>query len=201
MKALLIALLVVAGGIAGGYAVRSAPYDVVWEGGTDLDMFHKIQADLATGRHLRVQLLSPGGPAVLCLEMARMIRNASDRGQRVEIHGQALVASCGTFILAAGTPGHRYITRTTLFLVHPLQRGGWGDSCVARPTVKRRDESLRLVSEEDKIIDSLYYLMEASYVRLTGKDHATVSRWVVCGNETTGAEQAVAMGIADHVED
>jgi ATP-dependent protease ClpP protease subunit len=193
MKALLIALLVVAGGIAGGYAVRSAPYDVVWEGGTDLDMFHKIQADLATGRHLRVQLLSPGGPAVLCLEMARMIRNASDRGQRVEIHGQALVASCGTFILAAGTPGHRYITSTTLFLVHPLQRMSFsGGECVKRPE--------ELKTEEDKVIASLYDIMAATYARLTGKSKATVTKWLACGEESVGADMAVEMGIADKIE-
>lgn len=201
-KRLLLSLLAVLVFFSGGFVLayrysHPAVIETTWEGTTDLDMLHKIEADLKAAKDartgLRVTLRSPGGAAVLCLEMARLIRNASDAGTVVEIHGSAVVASCGTVVLAAGTPGHRYIARTTLFLVHPFQKREYGESsCLTRVANPK--------TEDDKILVSLFDTMYDTYARLTGRDRVTVIKWLLCGNETVGAENAVAMGLADKLE-
>jgi ATP-dependent protease ClpP protease subunit len=200
MKALIRAII--AAGVLLGFAMGTSGctskwHDTEWVGGTDLDMFKQIEADIkyvkTWNRNLRVRLISPGGPAVLCLEMARMIRDASDKGTVIEIHGQAVVASCGTFLLAAGTPGKRFVTPTTTFLVHGLQQSSFsGSGCV--------EWSKEPKTEDEKIVASLYDTMSTSYARYTGKSYAVTSEWVKCGNEAVGADKAVAMGIADQVE-
>jgi len=176
----------------------TGPIDVLWQGETDVEMLNQIRHDVTAaqqaGRPLRAHLVTPGGPVVLCLEMARLIRNASDNGTVVEIHGEGLVASCGTFVLASGTPGHRYISQTALFLVHPMKSGGMFQepTCLA-PVADPK-------TEDEKVVNELYLNAWRTYARMTGRSLADVKSWMSCGNETVGADMAVAMGIADKVE-
>lgn len=100
-----------------------------WEGEIDLDMLHKIQRDIKWAKDekaktLKVLLMSSGGPVITSLESARVIRDASDGGLVIEIHATGMCASGCTLVLAAGTPGKRYISKTALFLLHAVQTGG-----------------------------------------------------------------------------
>src|SRR6266481_3817073 len=58
--------------------------EVLWEGVCDLDMLHQVRSDLKSAQNdkdiktLKVTLVSPGGPVVTCLEIARLVRRASD---------------------------------------------------------------------------------------------------------------------------
>lgn len=101
-----------------GYAWKPAPtapsaervnndsiHTIRLEGETDLDMLKAVRGALeyVAGKSeiktLRVLITSPGGPAITSLEIARILRDASDRGLIVETHGEGLVASGGTLSL------------------------------------------------------------------------------------------------------
>lgn len=175
---------------------------VRYDGPTDVDMLKSVRSDIerATAKDskikvLKVRILSPGGPVISSLEIARLLRDASDAGLVVEIHAEALCASGCTFVLAAGTPGKRYISRYALFLVHPPQRGGgWGELECVNHVAKPK-------TQDDKITDALLDLMVDSYARYTGKDRSVIEDWLTCGNENVGSGQlAVTMGLADQVE-
>ena len=63
---------------------------VRWEGVTDLDMLKQVRADLDAAvkdrvKTLRVTLTSPGGPVITSLEIARLVRDASDKGDRKSV--------------------------------------------------------------------------------------------------------------------
>ena len=182
--------------------IDSAPKDdksvreVLWEGNTDIDMLKQVRSDLQYARDnkeiktLRVTLISPGGPVVICIEMARLIRQASDNGLKVEMHGRGIVASCGTFVLAAGTPGLRSITKETLVLVHPPQLMG---SCVEYKHEPK--------TENEKITNAILNLGRDLYARLTGQPIATAEKWLTCGNEQAGDGQlAVDLKLADQLD-
>jgi len=128
------------------------------------------------------------------LEIARLVRDASDKGLVVEFHAEALCASGCTFVLAAGTPGHRFISKWALFLVHPIQGGGFGGgSCI--------EHSDNPKTQDEKAINAIYDLMRDSYVRYTGQTPAQVEVWLTCGNEQVGGGAlAVTLNIADVAE-
>ncbi len=165
-------------------------------GGTDLEMLDKVRAALGAarnqGRHLvRFELISPGGPVMPALEIAREIRDAYDReGIVVEIHAQTLCASGCTFVLSAGTPGHRYINPMTLFLVHPIQTGG---GCLEHPSEG--------VTQGDKVTTTVYGMLRDTYARMTLQAPEVIEDWLICGHERVGRGMlAVDMHIADAVE-
>ncbi len=171
---------------------------VYWEGETGIEMLHQVQADLDSmhkGQKLVVTITSPGGPVVTSLEIARLVRQASDRGVIVEIHATALCASGCTIVLSSGTPNYRFITKQALFLVHPPQQGsGFGPSrCVDRvETPKDVDE---------KVSNVFYDSLVNAYVKYTGKDKATILELIKCGNEQVGfGVLALQLGIADRLE-
>ena len=174
--------------------------DVTWEDSADLDMLRRVRSDIKSAQNdkkiktLRITLLSPGGPVITSLEIARLVRKASDSGLIMEFHAVGLCASGCTFILAAGTPGKRFITHETLYLVHSLQSGGgFGRTCGAyTPEPKTEDE---------KVINALLDMMRDMYMKFSGKDKATVEKWLTCGEEQAGGgELAVKLGLADKVE-
>lgn len=175
---------------------------VRWEGSTDIDMLKQVRSDIESAtakdskiKTLRVSIVSGGGPVITSLEIARLVRDASDKGLVVEFHAEALCASGCTFVLAAGTPGHRYISKWALFLVHPPQGGGMFGAPVC---IEHVDEPK---TQEDKITDVLFDLMRDSYVRYTGQKPEDVEKWLTCGNELAGAgAMAVSLHIADVAE-
>lgn len=173
--------------------------EVTWEGEINEEFMRSARRDLRTatdGKYkvLKVTLNSPGGSVIESLEIARLIRNTSDRGLIVEIHGVALIASGATWVIAAGTPGSRFISRWALVLMHPPQRGGmFGRSCVSYVTPA--------VTEDDKIANAILDLMRDHMVRYTNKDVKEIERWLTCGNEQAGdGTLAVTLGLVDAVE-
>lgn len=169
---------------------------VRWEGLTDRDMLTQARADLdaaveAKVKTLRVSLFSPGGPVITSLEIARLVRDTSERtGLIVEIHAEALCASGCTFVLASGTPNHRFISRWALFLVHSMQSNG---ECVVRVADPQ--------TPEEKASTVLLDLMRDHYIRYTGRPSAEVVGWLTCGREQVGTgELAVHLNLADATE-
>ena len=174
-------------------AVKTARY----VGETDLDMLNSIRGDLesATGKDSKVKvyrlyITSPGGSVVTSLDIARRLREASDKGLVVEVHAEALCASGCTWVLAAGTPGHRYISKWALFLVHGPQSRSECKAYVEKPK-----------TEDEKITNAILYWGRDMYVWLTKKAPAEVEDWLSCGQERVGlGNLAVTMGLADKVE-
>lgn len=170
---------------------------VRWEGVTDLDLLRQARADLDSAvrskrvKTLRVYLTSPGGPVITSLEIARLVRETSEKtGLVVEIHAEALCASGCTFILGSGTPGHRFMSRWALFLVHPMQQDG---ECVMHVDNPQ--------TPNDKATDVLLDLMRDHYMRYTGRSAAEVELWLTCGHEQVGTgELAVRLNLADAAE-
>ncbi len=133
-RALFVALVVV-GAVAA--AIYSRPVQSIrLMGSTDVTMLDTIRAELMRARmerrrHVRFDIISPGGPVFIAIEIAREIRDAYDRdGIIVEMHAMTLCASGCTVVLSAGTPGYRFINQATMFLVHPIQTGG---GCLDHP--------------------------------------------------------------------
>lgn len=172
-----------------------------WEGEIDLDMLHKIQRDIKWAKDekaktLKVLLMSSGGPVITSLESARVIRDASDGGLVIEIHATGMCASGCTLVLAAGTPGKRYISKTALFLLHAVQTGG---GLFSSPTCGEYKTEPK--SEYDRIVNALLTIMRDSYVRFTGRPANEVEKWLSCGYETIGSGgEAVTLGVADLLE-
>lgn len=167
------------------------------EGETGIEMLQQVREatkDLRSRDRLVVTITSPGGPVITSLEIARLLRAASDRGAIVEVHARALCASGCTFVLAAGTPGQRFIGKETFFLVHPPQQGGG----FSAPTCL----SFRAVQGvEDKVVNEILREMLTAYMVYTGRSERTVLDWIACGNERVGnGRLALEMGIADQVD-
>ena len=170
--------------------------EVWWEGNTDFDLLKQVRSDIDSARRnkdvktLRVTLMSPGGPVVMIMETARLVRAASDSGLVVEIHARGVIASGGTFLLAAGTPGKRFITKETLVLVHGIQYQG---SCYAFVKDPK--------TEEAKAVNAILNILRDLYVRLTTQPQSLVEKWLTCGEEQVGDGQlAVDLKLADAVE-
>jgi len=175
--------------------------EVLWEGSTDLDMLRQVRLDLARAKEgeyktLRVFLLSPGGPVITSLEIARLVRQASTETLTIEIQAVGLCASGCTFVLAAGTPGNRYISRWALFLIHAPQRG----SFMAAPECVSFNKEPKDVNE--RADNAVLLLMRDMYVWLTAKPATEVEKWLSCGFELVGSgEEAVKLGVADKLSD
>lgn len=171
------------------------------DGGLDLDSVKAIRNDLEDAlkkdskiKTYRLYLTSPGGAVIAATEIARMLGEASDKGLIVETYATGLCASGCTLVLAAGTRGHRTISNWTLFLVHPVQVGGFGGfQCMDHKVIAK--------TQEEKAINVLMEMLRDVYVKFTGKDKATVEGWLTCGNEQVGmGKLAVDLGMADKVE-
>lgn len=176
--------------------VRDTIKTVRWEGMTDLDMLKQARSDIddAITRHvttLRVSIFSPGGPVITSLEIARLVRDTTENtGLVIEIHAEALCASGCTFVLASGTPHHRFISRWALFLVHPMQVDGECAVRVADPQ-----------TQQEKANDVLFDLMRDHYIRYSGRSADEVTGWLTCGHERVGrGDLAVSLNLADATE-
>ncbi len=177
---------------------------VRWEGETDYEMLKTARNDIDTAtvkdskiKTLKVLLASPGGPVITSLEIARLVRDAYDKkGLVIEIHASMLCTSGCTFILAAGTPGYRYISSWALFLVHGPQAGSmFGPmECISY----REEEK----TQEDKLVNTLLNLMRDSLLRyIEGSKPSDVENWITCGYEKVGrGEVALKLGFVDKVE-
>lgn len=196
LSALALALFLLGNAEAKTHQYVDTVKTVRWEGTTDLDMLRQARSDIDAAlagkfKTLRVYIFSPGGPVITSLEIARLVRDTSEQtGLVIEVHAQALCASGCTFVLASGTPNHRFISRWALFLVHPIQQGG---DCVARVADPR--------TQDEKAATTILDIMRDHYMRYTGRPTAEVVSWLTCGNEQVGTGAlAVSLNMADATE-
>ncbi len=174
----------------------TAAATVRWEGQTDMTMLHQVQEDLDQAAKnnigiLKVSLSSPGGPVLTSLAIAKLVRDTEEKtGLIIEIHASIMCASGCTFVLASGSPGHRYIDKEILFLVHPMQSDG---GCVVHVPLP--------LTQEDKATDVLFDLMRTAYIRYTGHSLKDVTEWTTCGKELVGkGDLALVLNMADKLE-
>ena len=195
----------IAAGIAAAFLFTSAfigfgpnPCVTRWEGMIQADFVQQVRDDLSKAQGckvLRVELLSPGGSVIHTLEAVHAMREAEATGLIIEIHGGALIASGATFVLGAGSRGHRYARRFSLALVHGVQRASmFSQACYEfNPEAK---------SDEDKITNHLIQMLIQEYALITGKSLGEISEWLKCGNSQIGyGTMLVKLGIADHDEE
>lgn len=194
-----LALMVLSGCAVPAAVTTPATLEDTWTGETDVNMLKLIRDDLATIKNFGLKkyilhIESPGGSPLFMSEIARELRDASNKGVIVEIHADMLCASACTLVLASGTPGYRYIQKNTVFLVHPLQVGDEnGIQCV--------DHVADRTTVDGKITELELWLYRSQMSEFTGQSPETVLKWTTCGHETVGLGQvAVDMKIADHVE-
>lgn len=175
---------------------------VRWEGRTDLDMLKQARSDIESAtekdskiKTLRVDLSSPGGPALTALDIARVVHAASANGLVVEFHAYMLCASGCAIVLSSGTAGHRYIDKGALFMVHSLQGGTPFGGFVCTEHV---DDPK---TQDDKVTNVLFDMLRDAYGEYTGQPPAEIEKWLTCGDERIGeGKLAVAMHIADATE-
>ncbi len=99
--------------------------------------------------------------------------------------GYGMVASAGSFILAAGTKGKRYALPNTEIMIHELASGMQG---------KAND-----LFQEAKHIERLYEKMARQYVEFTGQKLETVKS-DMHRDFYMGSKEAKAYGLIDKVE-
>lgn len=144
---------------------------------------------------LRIDLHSPGGLVTEGLELVRLIEKARESGQIVEIHGGGMVSSMATWIIAAGSPGHRYVFLHSLVVIHGLQSSGpFGErSCFTPPDP--------VVDEQDKIAVQMLETLAVLYAKYTGRPLEETRKWLKCGNEQHGnGWLLIKLGMADLIE-
>ena len=172
---------------------------VEWIGEVDDKLLSRITDDINAAQRDNILLLhasitSMGGTVWDGLAIASRVRGASDGGLTVEITARGYCASACTFILAAGTPGHRLAAPDAFILVHaPWSDGPFGiHQCVTRPDV--------LATLEDKHAALVLDSVVKAYIRYTGASTSDVEAWLKCDTEHSGfGGEAVELHLADRV--
>jgi ATP-dependent protease ClpP protease subunit len=172
----------------------SSKCETRWSGTITYDFFETVRKDLQAAKgceKLVVTLYSPGGAVFDTLEVVREMQAARKAGLVIEIHARTLVASGATFVLGAGSPGHRYVSERALGLVHGIQQSWTG--CTNYKEYP--------VTENDKFLNALIEQLVREYSELSGKPIRETAQWLACDNTQLGrAEFLVKLGLADHVE-
>lgn len=132
---------------------------------------------------ITIVINSPGGNIGDGLALVDTIRSSPVPIRTISL---GLAASMGAIILAAGTHGHRYISKHSRVMLHePLIQSGIGGSC---SSVQATAEALM---ERKNLINNLL----ADY---TGKDLETINK--ACSyDHYMGGEEAVELGLVDAV--
>jgi ATP-dependent protease ClpP protease subunit len=181
------------------YPVRPNVCETRWEDEIGSTFVEKVRGDLgkakdAKCKKLTIRLLSPGGSVILTFEAVRLMTQAKKEGLVLEIHGDTLVASGATFVLAAGSRGYRFIDRNAVYFIHPPRRGGMftEPKCVGLKDAPK---------DEDEGIDNVIVIQMAKwYQKLSGKSYEEALSWVKCGTWASGSKVAIVRGLADREE-
>lgn len=161
-------------------------------GQIDAAMVEKVEKTLVAAKGFMAcqtivfEIRSPGGSIFDTLEIVRLMQDAQ-RSMIVETRGRNLIASGATFLLAAGTPGFRFIQSDTTVMVHGIQTYSGCMSYQDQP-----------VTENALFINHLIDRLAASYMELTGKPLEVTRSWLDCSRSQIGSGQlAVTLGLAD----
>jgi len=190
----------IVGTLVGNY--KPADCLASWEGSTDQSMLEEVQEDIKQAldtkcEKLIASLFSVGGPTSTSIEIAQVLRRARDEGLILEIHGRSMVASGGVLVLAAGSPGHRYIAHNSFVLIHGIQygRGYYGGGECYDGTEVEGDPEFEYGLE--RTLDQMVNEMVLAGVA----KKAAYEAWTSCeGEYTGGGEMLVDLGVADWVE-
>ena len=177
------------------WLARAPQCEVEWTGFIGPDMAEQVRRDLEAAKScdvLRVSLFSPGGSVFDTLRITGFMENAKEQGLIIEVHGHTLIASGATFVLAAGSAGHRRVAEGTVVLVHGIQAGWYG--CI--------DYKPNPETEDQKLLNVIYERMVIEYSKLSGKPIKETWGWLVCSNAQAGdGHLLVNLGLADRVEE
>jgi ATP-dependent Clp protease protease subunit len=133
-------------------------------------------------RDIRIYINSPGGSSTSLMAIYDTMQFVRPDVETVCL-GQA--ASAAAVLLAAGTPGKRYVLPNSRILIHqPSMEGARGQV-----------SDLEIQAAE---IQRVRHQLETTLARHTGKDVAEVRRDIERDRVLT-ADEAVAYGIVDHV--
>ena len=177
--------------------------NVQWTGEIDRSFAEQVRIDLHVAQMegcgtLRAALMSPGGSVIWSVETSQVIKRAKKKGLIVEIHGRSMVASGATLVLAAGSPGKRFIAANTLALLHGVQRGGGfmePPVCVDLRTIASKSD------EDSNILRRVITLIISELSESVNQPFDKVEQWFRCGNEKAGSGSLlVELGIADKEE-
>jgi len=69
---------------------------------------------------VKIDLLTSGGSLFGAMGMISIFKDLQAQGKIVEIKAQGIVASAGVLIFLAGTPGHRFIDKYTMLMLHEM---------------------------------------------------------------------------------
>lgn len=138
-------------------------------------------------KHIVVYLNSAGGDLFDGLGFAQLMLELQSRGLTVEVRCYGLAASAAAVILAAGSPGHRYIADCSFVMVHELWVFKWF--------------SVQSVSQVEKEAKVMRKLQNAMIKMLAGRIKLSPEELKRrCAEETwISAQQAIEWGFADHL--
>ena len=138
-------------------------------------------------KHIVIYLNSPGGSFFDGLSFAQLMLELQSRGVTIEVRCYGIAASAAAVILAAGSPGHRWIADCSFVMVHELLVFKFLST-----------QSVSQVEKEAKVMRKLQNAMIqmlASRIKLSPEELKKR-----CAEETwISAQQAVEWGFADHL--
>jgi len=137
---------------------------------------------------VKIDLLSSGGSLFGAMGMVSIFRELQAQGKIVEIKAQGIVASAAVLVFLAGTPGHRFIDKYAMLMLHEL----WTFKFFAIETPSDKEEEARIFRKiQDKIN---HYICEHSKISKEELNQKTQKKelWL-------DAEEAVKYGLADKI--
>ncbi len=138
-------------------------------------------------KYVVVYLNSPGGDLFEGLAVGQYMRELEAKGWTFEVRVNGLAASAASIILAAGTPGKRYMSKYAFLMVHELSVFEF----LSYKNVSDKEKEARVLRGIQNDVNSFV----ASCTGKTAEDiyhMAKEETWVT-------AEKAVKFGFCDHV--
>jgi len=138
-------------------------------------------------KHIVIYLNSPGGEVFEGLGFAQLMLDLQSKGITIEVRCYGLAASAAAIILAAGTPGHRYIADCSFVMVHEL----WVFKLFSVQSVSQVEKEAKVMRKvQNAIIQMLANRTKLSPEEL--KRRCAAETWI-------SAQQAIEWGFADHL--
>jgi len=134
-----------------------------------------------------IYLNSPGGEVFEGLGFAQLMLDLQSKGITIEVRCYGLAASAAAIILAAGSPGHRYIADCSFVMVHEL----WVFKLFSVQSVSQVEKEAKVMRKvQNAIIQMLANRTKLSPEEL--KRRCAAETWI-------SAQQAIEWGFADHL--
>jgi ATP-dependent protease ClpP protease subunit len=139
-------------------------------------------------KNIKIRTCSPGGSIPAVMAMVTYMEDLQEKGLIIETYGEGFVASGGSKILAAGSKGHRYITRYGNVLFHQPQLGKFGYSTL-QEDIKSVEQSKRDWEQLKTMIRKHTKFTEQEIIDFTEKNIDVVYN----------PQECLEKGIVDHI--